>query len=149
MNLKLGIIGGSGLYDLEGLENKKVLSKIKNYFGETSGEIINGNLEGVEIFFLPRHGKNHSYSPSNVPYRANIDALKRLGCNDLISVSAVGSLKEGLPPGKFVLVDQFIDRTFDRKKTKFDNGIVAHVSMAKEVCKLTSELVYNAAKSGI
>ncbi len=147
MNLKLGIIGGSGLYDLEGLENKKVLSKIKNYFGETSGEIINGNLEGVEIFFLPRHGKNHSYSPSNVPYRANIDALKRLGCNDLISVSAVGSLKEGLPPGKFVLVDQFIDRTFDRKKTFFDNGIVAHVSMANPICKLTSELVYNAAKS--
>ena len=99
------------------------------------------------MFFLPRHGKNHIFSPTTAPYRANIDALKRLGCNDLISISAVGSLKEHLPPGKFIIIDQFIDKTFFRNKTFFDKDIVAHVSMANPTCKLTSDLVYNAAQA--
>jgi 5'-methylthioadenosine phosphorylase len=100
----------------------------------------------VGIYFLPRHGRSHNYSPTNVPFRANIDALKRLGCNDVISISAVGSLKESLKPGMFVLVDQFIDRTFARKKTFFEKIIVAHVSMAKPICIKTAELVKKAAK---
>ena len=145
MKKKLAIIGGSGLYNFEELKEKKVIPVQKGPFGENSGEIIHGILEGVEIYFLPRHGKNHSYNPSNVPYRANIDSLKRLGCMDIISVSAVGSLKEELNPGKFVLVDQFIDRTFLRKKTFFDKNIVAHVSLAEPTCKLTTNLVYDAA----
>ena len=147
MNLKLGIIGGSGLYDLQNLKNKRVILSKEGPFGKPSGDILYGELDGVEVFFLPRHGKNHIFSPTNVPYRANIDALKRLGCNDLISISAVGSLKEELPPGKFVLVNQFIDRTFSRKKTFFDRDIVAHVTMAAPTCKLTSDLVYSAAKA--
>jgi 5'-methylthioadenosine phosphorylase len=147
MNLKLGIIGGSGLYDFDDLKNKKIISSKKGPFGEPSGDIIYGEIDGVEVFFLPRHGKNHIFSPTNVPYRANIDALKRLGCNDLISISAVGSLKEHLPPGKFIIIDQFIDKTFFRNKTFFDKDIVAHVSMANPTCKLTSDLVYNAAQA--
>jgi len=147
MNLKLGIIGGSGLYDFDELKNKKIIDSKKGPFGKPSGDIMYGELDGVEVFFLPRHGKNHIFSPTNVPYRANIDALKRLGCNDLISISAVGSLKEHLSPGKFVIIDQFIDRTFFRNKTFFDKDIVAHVSMANPTCKLTSDLVYNAAQA--
>ena len=145
MTLKLGIIGGSGLYDFTELEEKKTIPAKHGPFGAPSGDIEYGKLDGVEIFFLPRHGKNHIHSPSNIPYRANIDALKRLGCNDLISVSAVGSLKEELFPGKFILVDQFIDRTFLRKKTFFDKKIVAHVSVAEPTCKLTAKLVEQAA----
>ena len=147
MNLKLGIIGGSGLYEFDDLKNQKIIALKKGPFGIPSGDIMYGELNGVEVFFLPRHGKNHILSPTNVPYKANIDALKRLGCNDLISVSAVGSLKETLSPGKFVIVDQFIDRTFSRNKTFFDREIVAHVSMAYPTCRLTSNLVYNAAQA--
>tara|TARA_B110000444_G_scaffold261004_1_gene310414 strand:+ start:1848 stop:2726 length:879 start_codon:yes stop_codon:yes gene_type:complete len=147
MTLKLGIIGGSGIYDLQDLEDKKVIKSENGPFGKPSADILYGNLHGVEIFFIPRHGKNHIFTPTNVPYRANIDILKRLGCNDLLSVSAVGSLKEDLYPGKFILVDQYIDRSYLRKKTFFDRGIVAHVSMAEPICKLTSELVFNAAIS--
>ena len=150
MTLKLGIIGGSGLYNFAELENKKTLITKPGPFGKASGDIEYGKIDGVEIFFLPRHGKNHIYSPSNVPYRANIDTLKRFGCNDIISVSAVGSLKEELSPGRFVLVDQFIDRTFLRKKTFFDKDIVAHVSLAEPTCKLTTKLVAQSAlDSGI
>ena len=150
MALKLGIIGGSGLYNFSELENKKTIPASPGPFGQPSADIEYSIIDEVEIFFLPRHGKNHIYSPSNVPYRANIDILKRLGCNDLISVSAVGSLKEELSPGRFVLVDQFIDRTFLRKKTFFDKGIVAHVSVAEPTCKLTAKLVAQSAlNSGI
>ena len=147
MNNKIGIIGGSGLYDLEGLTNKKCIPVKCGPFGKPSGDIPCGVMSGVEVFFLPRHGENHSISPSNIPFRANIDSLKRLGCNDVISISAVGSLKEELKPGTFVLIDQFIDRTFHRKKTFFDKNIVAHVSMAEPTCKKTGELVKKAANS--
>ena len=145
MTSKLGIIGGSGLYDIQGLENQKIIRDIEGPFGKPSGDILYGVYNEVEIYFLSRHGNLHIHSPSNVPYRANIDLLKRLGCNDVLSISAVGSLKESLPPGKFVLVDQYIDKTYLRKKTFFDNNIIAHVSMANPVCKLTSEILHNAA----
>ena len=146
MTVKLGIIGGSGLYNFAEMESKKWLPRIKGPFGLPSDDILYGKINEVEIYFLPRHGRNHNYSPTNVPFRANIDALKRLGCNDVISISAVGSLRENLKPGTFVLVDQFIDRTFARKKTFFDQHIVAHVSMAKPICIKTAELVKEASK---
>lgn len=127
---KLGIIGGSGLYSMEGLEDSKWI-KIDTPWGNPSDEILQAKLNGKEIFFLPRHARGHKINPSNINFRANIDALKQLGVTDIISMSAVGSLKENLEPGKFVIVDQFIDRTFARVKTFFDQEIVAHVSMAK------------------
>ena len=126
---KLGIIGGSGLYKIEGFENEK-WKKVKTAWGEPSG-MLTASLNKEEVCFIPRHGKGHRINPTNINYRANIDALKRLGVTDIVSVSAVGSLQEHLLPGTFVVVDQFIDRTFARKKTFFDNEIVAHVSMAK------------------
>jgi 5'-methylthioadenosine phosphorylase len=128
-NPKLAIIGGSGLYDIKGLKNPK-WKKIKTPWGDPSDEILNFNYNGKEVCFLPRHGRGHINSPTNINFRANIDALKQLGVTDIVSVSAVGSLKENLNPGSFVLVDQFIDRTFSRIKTFFDEEIVAHVSMA-------------------
>ena len=127
---KLGIIGGSGLYSMEGLEDSKWI-KLNTPWGNPSDEILQAKLNGKEIFFLPRHARGHKINPSNINFRANIDALKQLGVTDIISMSAVGSLKENLEPGKFVIVDQFIDRTFARVKTFFDKEIVAHVSMAK------------------
>ena len=127
---KLGIIGGSGLYSMEGLEVSKWI-KVNTPWGNPSDEILQAKLKGKEIFFLPRHARGHKINPSNINFRANIDALKQLGVTDIISMSAVGSLKENLEPGKFVIVDQFIDRTFARVKTFFDQEIVAHVSMAK------------------
>jgi len=127
---KLGIIGGSGLYNIEGFENEK-WKKVKTAWGEPSSRILTATLNKEEICFIPRHGKGHKLNPTKINYRANIDALKRLGVTDIISVSAVGSLQEHLLPGIFVIVDQFIDRTFARKKTFFDDDIVAHVSMAK------------------
>ena len=127
---KLGIIGGSGLYSMEGLEDSKWI-KINTPWGNPSDEILQAKLNGKEICFLPRHARGHKINPSNINFRANIDALKQLGVTDIISMSAVGSLKENLEPGKFVIVDQFIDRTFARVKTFFDKEIVAHVSMAK------------------
>jgi len=127
---KLGIIGGSGLYSMEGLEDSKWI-KINTPWGNPSDEILQAKLNGKEICFLPRHARGHKINPSNINFRANIDALKQLGVTDIISMSAVGSLKEDLEPGKFVIVDQFIDRTFARVKTFFDKEIVAHVSMAK------------------
>tara|TARA_Y100000992_G_scaffold287793_1_gene240922 strand:- start:477 stop:1358 length:882 start_codon:yes stop_codon:yes gene_type:complete len=146
MSLKLGIIGGSGLYDLE-LEKQKKIAVEEGPFGKPSSDIFSGVVNDIEIFFLPRHGKNHIFSPSAVPYRANIEILKKLGCNDIISISAVGSLREDLPPGTFILVDQYIDRTFARVNTFFDKNIVAHVSMAEPTCKKTAELIIKAAES--
>ena len=127
---KLGIIGGSGLYQMDGFEKTK-WKKIKTSWGKPSDEILIAKLDNEEICFIPRHSRGHKINPTNINYRANIDVMKQLGVTDIISVSAVGSLKENLNPGKFVIVDQFIDRTFSRIKTFFDEEIVAHVSMAK------------------
>jgi 5'-methylthioadenosine phosphorylase len=127
---KLAIIGGSGLYNIEGLSNIKSL-KIDTPWGDPSDEILKATFDSKEVLFLPRHGKGHFISPSKINFRANIDALKQLGATDIVSISAVGSLKDDLKPGMFVIVDQFIDRTFARNKTFFDEDIVAHVSMAK------------------
>ena len=129
---KLGIIGGSGLYKMEGFKKTK-WKKVKTSWGSPSDEILIAQLGKEEICFIPRHARGHKINPSNINFRANIDALKQLGVTDIISVSAVGSLKENLEPGKFVIVDQFIDRTFARNKTFFDDEIVAHVSMAHPV----------------
>ena len=129
---KLGIIGGSGLYKMEGFEKTK-WKKVKTPWGNPSDEILVANFGKEEICFLPRHSRGHKISPTNINFRANIDAMKQFGVTDIISVSAVGSLKEDLEPGKFVIVDQFIDRTFSRIKTFFSDEIVAHVSMAKPI----------------
>ncbi len=129
----IGIIGGSGLYDIEGLE-RTAWRRVSTPWGEPSDELLEGWLAGVRCVFLPRHGRGHRISPSELNYRANIDALKRAGCTDILSLSAVGSLKEELPPGHFVIVDQFIDRSFARAKTFFGSGCVAHVSVADPVC---------------
>ena len=128
-NNKLAIIGGSGLYDIDEFKKREFI-KVETPWGEPSDEILKTKYNDKEIFFLPRHGRGHAISPSKINFRANIDALKQQGVTDIVSVSAVGSLKEDLPPGKFVIVDQFIDRTFARNKTFFDDEIVAHVSMA-------------------
>jgi len=128
-NNKLGIIGGSGLYDVEEFKDREYIA-INTPWGKPSDNILKTKYNNKEIYFLPRHGRDHQLSPSKINFRANIDALKQLGVTDIVSVSAVGSLKEDLSPGKFVIVDQFIDRTFARNKTFFDNEIVAHVSMA-------------------
>ena len=131
---KLGIIGGSGLYKMNGFEKTK-WKKIKTSWGSPSDEFLIAKLGKEEVCFLPRHARGHKINPSNINFRANIDAMKQLGVTDIISVSAVGSLKEDLSPGTFVIVDQFIDRTFARVKTFFDEEIVAHISMARPVCK--------------
>ncbi len=127
---KLGIIGGSGLYKMDGFEKSK-WKKINTPWGKPSDEILIAKLGREEICFIPRHSRGHKINPTNINFRANIDAMKQLGVTDIISVSAVGSLKENLQPGMFIIVDQFIDRTFSRIKTFFDEEIVAHVSMAK------------------
>ena len=129
----LGIIGGSGVYDIDGLTNTR-WKKIESPFGEPSDELLFGELDGQKMVFLPRHGRGHRIPPSEINFKANIDVLKRAGVTDVISVSAVGSLKEELKPGVFVIVDQFIDRTFARNKSFFETGLVAHVSMAHPVC---------------
>jgi len=142
----LGIIGGSGVYEIDGLKNKR-WKKVPSSFGEPSDELLFGELSGQKMVFLPRHGRGHRIPPSEINYRANIDALKRAGVTDLISVSAVGSLKEELKPGMFVIVDQFIDRTFARKKSFFSSGLVAHVSMANPVCNRLGNHIQRTAKS--
>ena len=126
---KLAIIGGSGLYDVEEFKDRELLD-LNSPWGKPSDQILKTNFKNKEVFFVSRHGRGHFISPSNINFRANIDVLKQLGVTDIVSISAVGSLKEELPPGKFVIVDQFIDRTFARNKTFFDDEIVAHVSMA-------------------
>ena len=129
---KLGIIGGSGLYKIDGFQKNK-WKKVNTSWGKPSDEILIAKLDNEEVYFLPRHSRGHKINPTNINFRANIDAMKQLGVTDMISVSAVGSLKENLEPGKFVIIDQFIDRTFGRVKTFFDEEIVAHVSMAKPI----------------
>ena len=126
---KLAIIGGSGLYDVEEFKERELI-KLDTPWGNPSDQILKTTFNNKEVYFLPRHGRGHFISPTKINFRANIDALKQLGVTDIVSVSAVGSLKEELPPGKFVIVDQFIDRTFAREKTFFEDEIVAHVSMA-------------------
>jgi 5'-methylthioadenosine phosphorylase len=128
----LGIIGGSGIYDLPGLEGAHE-EVIRSPWGEPSAPLRRGTIAGLPIVFLPRHDKGHRLSPSDINYRANIDVLKRAGVTDLVSLSACGSFKEELPPGTFVLVDQFVDRTYKRESSFFGKGCVAHVSMAHPV----------------
>ena len=142
----LGIIGGSGLYNIEGLENKEWIS-IDSPWGSPSDSILFAEINGIKLRFLPRHGRGHNLTPSDINYRANIDVLKRAGCTDLLSLSAVGSLREDYRPGDFVVIDQFIDRTFKREKTFFGKGLVAHVSLANPVCNRLAELVFKAAHS--
>tara|TARA_Y200000002_G_scaffold371504_1_gene368205 strand:- start:618 stop:1499 length:882 start_codon:yes stop_codon:yes gene_type:complete len=142
---KLGIIGGSGIYKMEGFEKTK-WKKIETPWGSPSDEILTAKIEKEEICFIPRHARGHKINPTNINFRANVDAMKQLGVTDIISVSAVGSLKEDLEPGKFVIVDQFIDRTFARVKTFFDDDIVAHVSMAKPTSSGLSDCCESALK---
>ncbi|MCX7217207.1 MAG: S-methyl-5'-thioadenosine phosphorylase [Burkholderiales bacterium] len=145
----VGIIGGSGIYDIDGLQDRQWV-KVSSPFGEPSDEILTGTLFGQAMAFLPRHGRGHKIPPSEVNYRANIDALKRVGVTDILSLSAVGSLKESLAPETFVIVDQFIDRTFAREKSFFGRGMVAHVSMAHPVCsRLGDHLQQAAQEAGI
>ena len=143
-NNKLAIIGGSGLYDVEGFKHREFID-LDTPWGKPSDQILKTKFNNKEVYFLPRHGRGHFISPTNINFRANIDCLKQLGITDIVSVSAVGSLKEDLPPGKFVIVDQFIDRTFERKKTFFEDEIVAHVSMAHP----TSNGLMNACEEAI
>jgi 5'-methylthioadenosine phosphorylase len=143
----LGVIGGSGLYEIDGLAKVR-WEKISGPWGEPSDELLFGELDGVQLVFLPRHGRGHRHSPSTINYRANIDALKRAGVTDLISLSAVGSFREELPPGTFVIVDQFIDRTFAREKSFFGAGMVAHVSMARPVNPRLGDWCARACESG-
>ena len=140
----LGVIGGSGLYEIEGLSNTRWES-METSFGAPSDDLLFGELDGQQIVFLPRHGRGHKVPPSGLNFRANIEALKRAGCTEIISLSAVGSLKEELSPGTFVIVDQFIDRTFAREKSFFGDGLVAHVSMADPACRRLGGLIGQAA----
>ncbi|MDB4605759.1 S-methyl-5'-thioadenosine phosphorylase [Cyclobacteriaceae bacterium] len=141
----LGIIGGSGLYDIKGLKNRKWV-KVESAFGLPSDEILFAELEGLEIRFLPRHGRGHVLAPSEINYKANIEALKSIGVTEILSISAVGSLREDFMPSDFVLVDQFVDRTYARKKSFFEEGLVAHVSMANPVCQRNGNHLLQAAK---
>ncbi len=133
MDTVIGVIGGSGVYEIDGLKEARWIT-VDSAFGVPSDQLLVGHLDGVKMVFLPRHGRGHVHSPSTVPYRANIDALKRLGVTDVISVSACGSFREEMAPGDFVIVDQFIDRTFAREKSFFGTGLVAHVSVAHPTC---------------
>ena len=137
----VGIIGGSGLYDLKSLQNTKWID-VTTPWGDPSDQILSGEINGLEIYFLPRHGRGHYHSPSTVPYKQNIYALKKLGVTNILSVSACGSLREDLVPGDFVLVDQFIDRTYLREKSFFGKGCVAHVSLAHPTCNNFSEIIF-------
>lgn len=146
MDRMIGVIGGSGLYEIEGLQDAK-WQAVDTPWGTPSDEILTGTLDGVAMAFLPRHGRGHVYSPTSVPYRANIDALKRLGVTDVVSVSACGSFREDRAPGDFVIIDQFIDRTFAREKSFFGTGCVAHVSVAKPTCASLADHCLNAARA--
>jgi 5'-methylthioadenosine phosphorylase len=144
--MRIGVIGGSGLYDMDGLEDVRE-QRVETPFGAPSDAIIVGRLGDVELCFLPRHGRGHRFNPSEVNYRANIFALKSLGVGWVISVSAVGSLKEEIVPGHVVLVDQFVDKTYKRKTTFFEEGIVAHVSFGDPVCPTLRQLLLQAART--
>ncbi len=146
MTGRFGIIGGSGLYDLPGLQDAR-WQQVDTPWGAASDDILTGTLNGVALAFLPRHGRGHIHSPTTVPYRANIDALKRLGVTHLVSLSACGSFRDHMAPGDFVVVDQFIDRTFAREKSFFGTGCVAHVSVAHPVCPDLSAACVAAARS--
>ncbi len=142
----IGIIGGSGVYEIDGLENTGWM-RVASPFGEPSDELLTGELDGQKLVFLPRHGRGHKVPPTELNFRANIDVLKRAGVTEIISVSAVGSLKEELAPGMFVIIDQFIDRTFARNKSFFETGLVAHVSMADPVCPRLGDALENSARA--
>jgi 5'-methylthioadenosine phosphorylase len=142
----IGIIGGSGLYDIEALEEAQWVA-VETPWGAPSDELLIGRLYGVRFVFLPRHGRGHRIPPGEVNFRANVDALKRAGCTDLVAISAIGSLREELAPGRFVVVDQFIDRTVARNSSFFGPGLVAHVSMAEPVCERMSGLMAAAAET--
>jgi 5'-methylthioadenosine phosphorylase len=146
MQTMIGVIGGSGIYQIDGLEGASWV-KVKSPWGQPSDEVLVGRLGGLPIAFLPRHGRGHIHTPTTVPYRANIDALKRLGVTDVVAVSAVGSLRADYVPGDFVIVDQYIDRTFGRDKSFFGPGCVAHVSVAHPTCPRLSGACAEAAKS--
>ncbi len=141
----LGIIGGSGVYDIEWLQHPR-WETVEGPFGKPSDQLLIGDLDGTRLVFLPRHGRGHRLLPGGINFRANIDALKRVGVTDVIALSAVGSLREDLAPGTFVVVDQFIDRTFARVKTFFDEGVVGHVSMAHPVCRRVGDAAFAAAR---
>jgi len=141
----LGVIGGTGLYDIEGLESRRSMA-IATPWGDPSDELMFGEIDEVRLVFLPRHGRGHRLTPSHINFQANIDALKRVGCTDVLSISAVGSLKQELSPGTFVVVDQYIDRTFAREKSFFGNGVAAHVSMAHPTCPRLAALAAAAAR---
>lgn len=145
MKTVLGIIGGSGVYDIDGLESAR-WQRVESPWGMPSDELLFGTLSGVDMVFLPRHGRGHVHSPTSIDYRANIDALKRAGVTDVISVSACGSFREELSPGTFVIVDQFIDRTHARQKSFFGPGFVAHVSMAHPIDPKLADALYDAAQ---
>ena len=146
---RIGVIGGSGVYEIDGLEGAEWV-RIESPWGVPSDSILTGNLGGIGMAFLPRHGRGHVHSPTTVPYRANIDALKRLGVTDVISVSACGSFRAEMAPGDFVIVDQFIDRTFAREKSFFGPGCVAHVSVAQPTCpRLSASCVAAARAAGV
>ena len=142
----IGIIGGSGLYAIDALEDAQWLA-VETPWGAPSDELLIGRIAGVRFVFLPRHGRGHPIPPSELNARANIDALKRAGCTDLLAISAIGSLREEIPPGRFVAVDQFIDRTFARESSFFGPGFAAHVSMADPVCPRLSALAADAAEA--
>ena len=142
----IGVIGGSGIYEIDGLEEPR-WTEVETPWGAPSDAILTGRLDGLAMAFLPRHGRGHVHAPSDVPYRANIDALKRLGVTDVISVSACGSFREAMAPGDFVIVDQFIDRTFARAKSFFGSGCVAHVSVAHPTCPRLGDACESAARA--
>ncbi len=142
----LGVVGGSGVYAIDGIEDAEWVT-VESPWGEASDQVLTGKLGGTEVRFLPRHGRGHKQTPTSINYRANIDSLKRLGVTDILSVSACGSLKEELPPGTFVVVDQFIDRTFAREKSFFGPGCVAHVSMAHPVSAFLGDIAEEGLKS--
>jgi 5'-methylthioadenosine phosphorylase len=146
MQTMIGVIGGSGVYQIDGLEGASWV-KVRTPWGKPSDEVLVGRLNGVAMAFLPRHGRGHVQTPSSINYRANIDALKRLGCTDVIAVSAVGSLAEDMAPGDFVIVDQYIDRTVAREASFFGPGCVAHVSLAHPTCPRLSAAVAAAARA--
>ena len=145
MKTCVGIIGGSGLYDLKSLQDTKWID-VTTPWGDPSDQILSGEISGLQIYFLPRHGRGHYHSPSTVPYKQNIYALKKLGVTNILSVSACGSLREDLAPGDFVLVDQFIDRTYLREKSFFGKGCVAHVSLAHPTCNNFSKIIFEISK---
>ena len=146
---RIGVIGGSGLYEIAGLKGAE-WQTVDSPWGEPSDQILTGSLDGTDLAFLPRHGRGHVVSPTDINYRANIDVMKRLGVTDIISISACGSFREEMAPGDFVLVDQFIDRTVNREKTFFGRGCVAHVSIAHPTCsRLRRTVAAASAEAGI